>query len=49
MHVVHELTHLLERRHNERFVALMDQYLPNWRSLRDELNQAPLGHEEWRY
>jgi predicted metal-dependent hydrolase len=47
--VVHELVHLLERRHNERFVALMDQYLPHWRMLRDELNQAPLGHEDWRY
>ena len=47
--VVHELMHLLERRHNERFVALMDQHLPNWRSRRDELNQAPLGHDEWRY
>jgi predicted metal-dependent hydrolase len=47
--VVHELMHLLEGRHDERFVALMDVHLPNWRSLRDELNQAPLGHEEWRY
>ena len=47
--VLHELVHLLERRHNERFVALMDQYLPHWRMLRDELNQAPLGHEDWRY
>ncbi len=45
--VVHELMHLLERRHNERFMALMDQHLPNWRVYRDELNQAPLGHERW--
>lgn len=29
--VVHELVHLLERGHNARFYALLDQYLPDWR------------------
>jgi predicted metal-dependent hydrolase len=47
--VVHEMVHLLERLHNERFVAYMDQFLPQWRLLRAELNQAPLGHETWEY
>lgn len=47
--VVHELAHLVERHHNDRFLALMDQHLPRWRGLRDELNQAPLAHEDWRY
>ncbi len=46
--VVHELVHLLERHHNDRFISLMDQYLSNWRVYRDELNQAPLGYENWR-
>ncbi|MGN6204683.1 M48 family metallopeptidase [Humibacter sp.] len=45
--IVHELTHLHERNHGERFVALMDQFLPDWRSRRDELNGAPLADEEW--
>ena len=45
--VVHELTHLHERTHNEHFTALMDQYLPDWQARRDELNGAPLAHEEW--
>ena len=45
--VVHELVHLLERNHNDRFKALMDQHLPTWRACRDELNRAPLGHEQW--
>src|SRR4051794_17738648 len=45
--VVHELTHLLERGHGERFVALMDQFLPDWRTRRDELNEAPLAEETW--
>jgi predicted metal-dependent hydrolase len=47
--VVHELTHLIERRHNERFVSIMDQYLPQWRLHRNELNSAPLAHEAWTY
>ena len=47
--IVHEMVHLLERFHNDRFMELMDQYLPQWRILRAELNQAPLVHESWEY
>ncbi len=36
--VVHEMVHLLERLHNEKFVAYMDKFLPDWRSTRAELN-----------
>ncbi|WP_202943502.1 M48 metallopeptidase family protein [Geobacter metallireducens] len=45
--VVHELAHLLERHHSDRFTALMDRFMPQWRLYRDELNRAPLGHEAW--
>jgi predicted metal-dependent hydrolase len=45
--VVHELMHLIERTHGTRFIELMDQHLPDWRSRRDELNGAPLSDEEW--
>jgi predicted metal-dependent hydrolase len=45
--VVHEMVHLLERHHNDRFIALMDDCLPQWRTYRDELNTAPLAHESW--
>jgi predicted metal-dependent hydrolase len=47
--LVHEMVHLLEPRHGERFVRLMDEHLPHWRHLRDELNAAPLVHESWEY
>lgn len=47
--VVHELIHLLEPTHNSRFVALMDEHLPNWRHYREELNRLPVRHEEWTY
>jgi len=39
--VVHEMVHLIERHHNDRFVGLMDRHLPNWRDLRKALNNAP--------
>jgi len=45
--VVHEMTHLLERNHGERFTTLMDKFMPNWRATRDRLNAAPLGHQTW--
>lgn len=47
--VVHEMVHLLERHHNERFIAYMDKFLPKWRSFKDELNRGPLRHEDWSY
>jgi len=47
--IVHELLHLLERQHNDNFFALMNEYLPQWRSRRSELNAAPLAHARWSY
>ena len=41
--VVHELAHLLEPSHNARFKALMDRFLPGWRTTRKQLNQHALG------
>lgn len=45
--LVHELVHLLERHHNERFKAYMDKYLPQWQQCRDILKREPLGNEHW--
>jgi len=47
--VVHEMVHLLERKHNNRFASFMDEYLPKWRFYRDELNALPVKHERWNY
>jgi predicted metal-dependent hydrolase len=46
--ILHEMTHLLERNHTERFSRLMTEALPDWQSRRDELNAAPLSYQEWR-
>ena len=47
--IVHELVHLLEPTHNDRFIALMNTFLPEWKHLRNELNQLPVSHSEWGY
>ena len=47
--VVHELVHLLEPTHNERFIKLMDQHMPKWQSHRQLLNSLPVRHENWGY
>lgn len=47
--LVHEMVHLIERRHNDRFRDLMDRHMPQWRMHRDALNRAPLAHAEWEY
>lgn len=47
--VVHEMLHLLEPTHNNRFTNLMDQFMPQWRFCRAELNRLPVRHEDWAY
>ncbi len=47
--IVHELVHLLERNHNDRFVSLMNKFMPKWRLHRDELNKLPVAHSDWGY
>lgn len=47
--LVHELVHLIERHHNDRFRGLMDQHLPQWQAHRDELNRSLLAKERWDY
>jgi len=47
--VVHELVHLIERKHNERFISLMNEFMPKWKFFRDELNRLPFSHLDWKY
>lgn len=46
--VVHEMLHLIEPTHSERFIALLQQHYPSWREARAELNELPLAAETWR-
>jgi predicted metal-dependent hydrolase len=47
--VVHEMTHLLERHHNEKFIGYMNYHLPEWREIKRELNKLPVSHLDWEY
>ncbi len=40
--VVHEMLHLIEPSHNDRYIALLDRHYPTWREARIELNELPL-------
>ena len=44
--ILHELTHLLTRKHDATFIAHMDRYMPNWREVRKELNDSRLDYYE---
>lgn len=46
--VVHEMLHLIEPTHSERFQALLGVHYPTWREARAELNALPLGAETWK-
>lgn len=47
--LVHELIHLIERHHNERFRAIMNKHMPDWQERRNLLNSLPLAYEDWSY
>ena len=44
--ILHELTHLITRKHDATFIAHMDRYMPNWREIRKELNDSRLDYYE---
>jgi predicted metal-dependent hydrolase len=45
--IVHEMVHLLEPSHNERFRELMYHFVPKWRHYRDRLNRLPITYDNW--
>ena len=46
--LVHELIHLCERRHNDRFKVLLDKFMPNWQTRKKLLRKSPLAHQNER-
>ena len=47
--LVHELTHIFERKHNDKFLTIMNKFMPQWKLNRDELNRLPISHVNWAY
>lgn len=46
--IVHEMVHLIEPTHSDRFIAILTRYYPSWREASAELNELPLAAETWR-
>ncbi len=46
--VVHEMAHLIEPSHSDRFIAILEEHYPSWREARAELNEIPLSAEVWK-
>lgn len=44
--LTHELVHLLEKNHNNRFRSLVEKYCPNWKDAKQLLQDMPLDHME---
>jgi predicted metal-dependent hydrolase len=45
--IVHEMVHLIEPTHSDRFIALLEKHYPTWLEARAELNELPLTAEVW--
>jgi predicted metal-dependent hydrolase len=46
--IVHEMAHIIEPTHSDRFIAILGEYYPPWREARAELNDLPLAAEAWK-
>jgi len=46
--IVHEMAHVTEPTHSDRFIAILDEHYPSWREARAELNDLPLTAEVWK-
>lgn len=45
--IVHEMVHLIEPTHSDRFISILEKNYPSWREARAELNELPLTAEAW--
>lgn len=47
--IVHEMVHIIEKNHTEKFKSLLNTFMPNWTQCKQELNRGKLGHFTWNY
>lgn len=40
--VAHELTHLIEQNHTDKFRNILGTYIPAWRKIKEQLNEFPI-------
>lgn len=42
--ILHELAHLKVKNHNQEFIAILDEYMPNWKEIKQTLNSTTLDY-----
>jgi len=47
--LVHEMVHIIEKKHTEKFRSLMESFMPKWTQYKEELKKGKLGHFTWNY
>ena len=45
---VHELVHMIERNHTDRFIELLESAYPKWKKSKQELNHGILSYSVWK-
>lgn len=45
--LMHEMIHLIERKHNDQFIAYLNKFIPKWKHYKEELNRSALGYVDW--
>ena len=45
--LVHEMLHLIEKKHNDKFKYLLKSHFPQWEQYKQELNSTILGYSNW--
>src|SRR3989338_10242326 len=46
---VHEMIHLSEKKHSDKFKEHMNSFMPKWKQYKEELNKQPLSYNEWNH
>ncbi|MDO9068297.1 MAG: SprT family zinc-dependent metalloprotease [Deltaproteobacteria bacterium] len=46
--IVHEMAHLIEPKHSDCFISILDRHYPGWREARADLNELPLTSDDWK-
>lgn len=44
--ILHEMAHFVSPKHDDKFIEVLDRFMPRWRQVRSDLNALPLSSFE---